>query len=439
MVVLIEEKRGPMRGRTILLMSLMLIVASCARQAAPVSPPVQQPAPLKNPRVERITTAVPFPRGLQLVDGDLYVLARGRVRESGGVSGDIDDKAGTIYRVDPDIAEPISSYEISPKVRGNGEVFAAPTSPPFKLFDRTASPPTRDRETDRPYCSLRYDDATKSFYVCAFSGIDKAEGSGSNFSKNTADAVFRFDTRTSRWYEVERHSLEAGGNYPHHDPAAAKPPHGRLNGPDNCLVVGRWLYCVAKDNSLLARYDLAEIAKNPDAGPPPSHWVLNDKINLKGRAGVTSLQGHSMLACRDGYLYIGYRTSSAIVRIPLDADGLPRQPIVGELLAQFDPYDPATRKSANLTDMVFGPDGSLYVVSAQPARIYRFMPDPQNVFDARTAKSPAWADMAQLTGNAKMKSENVLVDDRGRLYVTSGDAYDFQNGAGGVVYRVTPK
>ena len=177
----------------------------------------------------------------------------------------------------------------------------------------------------------------------------------------------------------------------------------------------------------------------PNAGPPQSHWVLDDKINIKGR-GVTSLQGHSMLAYRgDGYLYIGFRTSSAIVRIPLEANGLPKQPIVGELLAQFDPYDPSTRHSANLTDMVFGPDGSLYVVSAQPSRIYRFMPDPANVFDGRTGKSPAWADMAELTGNPKMKSENVLVDPRGRLYVTSGDAYDFQNGAGGVVYRVTPR
>ena len=420
----------------------MLFAGSCARDAARPPQPraVAQPAPLQSPLVERISTAVPFPRGLQLVDGELYVLARGRVRESGGVSGDIDDKAGTIYRVDPEVAEPIAHYPISEQIRGNGEVFAEPTSPPFKLFDRTANPPTRDRETDRPYCSLRYDDATKSFYVCAFSGIDKAEGTASNFSKNTADAVFRFDTRTNRWYEVERHSLEAGGNYPHHDPAARKPPHGRLNGPDNCVVVGRWLYCVAKDNSLLARYDLSEIAKDPGAGPPQSHWVLDDKINLKGRAGVHSLQGHSMLAYNgDGYLYIGYRTSSAILRIPLDREGLPVQPIVGELLAQFDPYDPATRKSANLTDMVFGPDGSLYVVSAQPSRIYRFLPDPHHVFDGRTGKSPAWADMAALTRNPKMKSENVLVDPKGRLYVTSGDAYDFQNGAGGVVYRVTPR
>ena len=430
-----------MRVAALLLLMLcaVLTVGSCARKSS-APPAIAQPAPVQNPLVERISTAVPFPRGLQLIDGDLYVLARGRVRESGGVSAAIDDKAGTIYKIDPEVAEPVANYPISDKVRGNGVVFAAPTTPPFKLFDRTASPPTRDRETDRPYCSLRYDDATKSFYVCAFSGIDKpAEGKGSTFSKNTADAVFRFDTRTSKWYEVERHSLEAGGNYPHHDPASANPPHGRLNGPDNCLVIGRWLYCVAKDNSVLARYDLTEIAKNPDAGAPQSHWVLDDKINIKGR-GLQSLQGHSMLACNgDGYLYIGYRTSSAIVRIPLDADGLPKQPIVGEMLAQFDPYDPKTRKSANLTDMVFGPDASLYVVSAQPARIYRFIPDPNHVFDGRTGQSPAWADMSVLTSNPKMKSENVLVDARGRVYVTSGDAYDFQNGAGGVVYRVTPQ
>lgn len=435
------RKRGLMRVFSIALLfiAVMLGIPSCARPEA-TAPAAPQPPPLQNPLIERVSTAVPFPRGLQLVDGELYVLARGRVRESGGVSGDIDDKAGTIYRVDPNIAEPITSYQISPAVRGNATVFAQPTSPPFILFDRTASPPTRDRETDRPYCSLRYDERTKSFYVCAFSGIDKsAEGQGSTFSKNTSDAIFRFDTRTKKWYEVERHSLEAGGNYPHHDPASRPPPHGRLNGPDNCLVVGRWLYCVAKDNSLLARYDLAAIAKNPNAGPPQSHWVLDDKIHIRGQ-GVQSLLGHSMLACNgDGYLYIGYRTSSAIVRIPLDADGLPKQPIVGEMLARFDPYDPQTRKSANLTDMVFGPDGSLYVVSAQPARIYRFMPDPENVFDGRTDESPPWADMSQLTFNPKMKSENVLVDARGRVYVTSGDAYDFQNGAGGVVYRITPQ
>src|SRR5687768_13471986 len=56
--------------------------------------------------IERVTTKVPFPRGLQLVDGELYVLARGRVRGSGGVSAEVEDQAGTIYAVDPNVVEP---------------------------------------------------------------------------------------------------------------------------------------------------------------------------------------------------------------------------------------------------------------------------------------------------------------------------------------------
>jgi hypothetical protein len=389
-------------------------------------------------QVSRVTTAVPFPRGLQMVDDKLMVLARGRVRESGGVSAEVNDRAGTIYSVDPDIGEPVTSGDISQAVRGNGTVLAEPTSPPFKLWDRSANPPTRDRETDRPYCSLRYDEATKSFYVCAFSGIDKPEGTGSTFSKNTSDAILRYDLRTTKWYEVERHNLEAGGNYPQHDPHTRPPPHGWLNGPDNCLVVGQWLYGVAKDNSVLVRYDLSALREDPEAGAPPSAFVLGEKIMIWGR-GVRNYQGHSMLAERDGYLYIGYRTSSVIVRIRLDKHGLPVQPIIGELVARFDPYDPKTRKSANLTDMVFDGDGDLYVISAQPARVYRFRPNPSRVFDGRTGRSVPWADMAQLTSNPMMKSENVLVDDRGRVFVTSGDAYSFQYGAGGTVYRLDPR
>jgi hypothetical protein len=359
------------------------------------------------------------------------------VRESGGADGRIDDRAGTIFLVDPDVSEPISDAEPSQAVRQNGRVFAEPTEPPFRLFDRSADPPSSDRETDRPYCSLRYDPVTQNFYVCAFSGIDRPEGNGSTFSKNVSDAVHRFDTRTKKWHAVEQHILEAGGNYPHHDPASRPPPHGRLNGPDNCLVVGRWLYVVAKDNSLLARYDLSEIASDPAAPPPPSEWVLDHNIEIAGR-GWQQFFGHSMLAERDGWLYIGYRTSSVIVRVPLDSDGSLRRPIRGELLAIFDPYDPRTRKSANLTDMVFGPEGDLYVVSAQPSRVYRFRPDPSRVFDGRTGRSPPWADLAALTQNPGMKSENVLVDARGRVFVTSGDAYAYQAGSGGTVYRIDP-
>jgi hypothetical protein len=47
--------------------------------------------------------------------------------------------------------------------------------------------------------------------------------------------------------------------------------------------------------------------------------------------------------------------------------------------------------------------------------------------------------VAAPTGNPERKSENALVDEQGRVYVTSGDAYGYQGGSGGVVWRVTPR
>jgi len=57
----------------------------------------------------------------------------------------------------------------------------------------------------------------------------------------------------------------------------------------------------------------------------------------------------------------------------------------------------------------------------------------QTVFDGRRAEP--WADLAAMTGNPKMKSENVLVDGR-RLFITSGNGYAYQKGAHGTVYRL---
>lgn len=430
-------------ARVSFVLPVLAAAFACSTSTAPraededsrVGPAPKAPAEFA---IERVTTVVPFPRGLQLVDGSLYVLSRGRVREYGGADGSIDDKAGYLFEVDPNVAESIQLPEVSEAVRNNGRVVAEPSSPPFRLFDRTAKPATRDRETDRPYCGLTFHPGTRSFYICAFSGIDKAEIAGqSTFSKNLTDAILRFDLRTARWYEIERHDIEKGGLYPHHDPASAKPPHGWLNGPDNCLAVGSSLYAVAKDNSRLVRYDLSAIERDPEAGPPASHFVLGDKLTLKD-GSTLDISGHSMLAHRDRWLYVGTRTSSHVFRIPLDDALLPVQPIVGELIATFDPYDAKKRSSANLTDMCFGPEGDLYIVSAKPSKVYRFHPDPRNVFDGRTGASPAYIDFAALTKNPKMKSENVLVDPDGRVYVTSGDAYDYQGGAGGVVYRATP-
>ena len=385
--------------------------------------------------VERVTTKVPYPRGLVMLDGTLYVLCRGRVRGVGGVTAAIDDQAGTIYAVDPNVTEPITESTVGKPVRENGKVFARPTSPPFKLWDRASNPPESDDNTDRPYCTLRYHAASHSFYICGFSGVDmkRTKADPVAFSKNRTDVVLRYDMRDGRWHEVERHAIGAGNRYPHHDPAENEPPHGRLNGPDNCLVVGNSLYVVAKDNSVLVRYDLAGVVKSPDAGPPDSEVVLGDRIEVAGQ-GVERLLGHSALAHHDGWLYVATRTSSAVFRVRMDGE-VPVQPIVAQIVARFDPYDPRTGRSANLTDMDFDEQGRLYVVSAKPSRVYRFAPDPERPFDGRDGKSPPWADMAGLTENPAMKSENVLIHN-GWAYVTSGDGYSYQKGADGTVYRV---
>src|SRR5688572_24751243 len=78
-----------------------------ATAPAPLAPPPPvQHAAVTPDRVFRVSTAVPFPRGMAMIEGQLYALARGRVRESGGADGKIDDQAGTIYALDPSIAEP---------------------------------------------------------------------------------------------------------------------------------------------------------------------------------------------------------------------------------------------------------------------------------------------------------------------------------------------
>jgi hypothetical protein len=412
-----------------MLHSLPLLIALATTGASP-----EARAPFL---LERISTKPSFPRGLQLVDDELYVLCRGRVRDYGGVSAAVDDQAGTLFVVDLNVAEEYRGGDPGDAVRENGRVLAEPTSPPFRLWDRTANPPWSDRESDRPYCGLTWHPGTQSFYICAFAGVDRDEKTGKTFSKNLTDAILRYDRRTSKWYDVERHDIDKGGIYPHHDPETQKPPHGWLNGPDNCLAVGSWLYGVSKDNSRLVLYDLRDLEKNPEAGAPSSAVVLEEYVETKN-AGRIRLQGHSALGLHDGWLYLGTRTSGHVVRLKLGADLRPAEPRHVELIAQFDAYDPKTKKSGNVSDMSFGPDGDLYAISMQPARVFRIRPDPKKLFDARAGKLVPYIDLAGRTNNPKMKSENLLVDGRGRVYVTSGDAYGYQAGSGGVVWRVTP-
>jgi hypothetical protein len=441
--------RRPSR-RAVLSASAAFLASGCAttRRPTAVAQP-EPPTPVTPDRLHRVTTAVPFPRGLVLIDGTLYVLARGRSREAGGADSTVDDRAGTIWAVDPAVTVPAAG-RADGRLLEKARLYAAPTEPPFRLLDRALADPALDRETDRPYCALRFDSRTQNFFLCAFSGVDRADydspagaSRASAFSKNATDALFRLDRRTRAWHVVERHDASRGDAYPHHDTATHPPPHGWLKGPDNCLVVGSWLYAVAKDNNRLARYDLSDLPGNPAAPPPASQVVLGDAVRVSTRStglrtpGNLPLLGHSALAERDGWLYLATRTNSLIVRIPLDRSGLTPRRIEAELVARFDPFDPLSRRSANLTDIAFGPDGSLYVVSAQPLRVFRFFPDPSRPLDAREGRTPPWADLAAWTGNPRMKGENVLVDPAGRVFVASGDAYA-AGPLAGTVYRIDP-
>lgn len=396
----------------------------------------QEPAPAL--RLERVTTAVPWPRGLAFLDdGRLIVLARGRHRRSGGVDASVEDRAGCLFVVEPALAEPfVAGRAPSPAVADNAALLAAPSAPPFHPWDRV-TPPAADTRMDRPYCTLAWDAASQNLFVCAYSGVDRADG---RFRKNATDALLRYDLRTSRWHVVEQHRPDAvpaaaltdvvsSAYYPHHDPAAAAPPHGWLNGPDGCAVAGDVLYAVAKDNSLLVRYDLRALRDDPGAPPPASQVVLGDTVDLGGQA--THVEGHSAVAAREGWLYVGFRTTSQVIRLRLDAAGDVVRPIAAELVAQFAPRDATSGRSDDLVDLAFGPDGTLYVATARLGRVWRVgRPEPARPFVARE-RAP-WLDLRALTGDASATCGNITVDARGRVYVCAG-GYD----GGGVVYRVS--
>jgi len=400
-------------------------------------------------RLERVTTAVPWPRGLVFYRGKLLVLARGRHRRAGGPDPRVEDMAGTVFEVDPAVREPVvPGRKPSDAVLHNAVVFARPSGAPFFLWDRAADPPAADRRTDRPYCTLAVDPVSRNLFVCGFSGIDMPDGT---FRKNPSDTIHRFDLRTRRWYPVEVHHAglvppEAQSRaipnryFPNDDSSGDLPPHGWLNGPDGCCVAGDYLYAVAKDNSLLVQYDLGRIRRNPEAGPPESRVVFGAHVQVRVGGRQTSLyvEGHSALAAFGDWLYVGFRTTSQIVRFPLDERGDLVRPIVGELIARFDPWDPATKHSADLMDIAFNPRGELFVSTAHAGRIWKVgRPDPSRVFDgtAGTSETP-YLDLRRSSGNLRAKCGNITFDDSGNLYLCSGN-YDSGTNLAGVVYRVS--
>ncbi|MGF1573246.1 MAG: hypothetical protein ACFCU1_09255 [Sumerlaeia bacterium] len=392
-----------------------------------------------NPRISRVTTIAAFPRGIVPLGQELVILSRGRVRSSGGVSADVQDNAGTLYTINPNVRQNASEPNVSQEVRENGTPLALPTAPPFRLWDVTSTPPWDDRETDRPYCVVRFHEASQNFFICAFSGVDKPRSAttagGRSFSKNLTDAILRYDLRNNTWFEVERHDIEAGGLYPHNDPAVSPPPHGWLNGPNNIHVQGNWLYGVGKDNSLLVRYNLAPLLQDSEAGALESEWILGSELPLTS-GGSVLLEGHSALAWHNGYCYLGTRTNSVVVRFPMNEDGSIPQPMQGELIAKFDPYNHTTGKSADITDITFDDSGNLYVLNAEPSRVHRFVPNPQSIYDARNGAKTPWVNLAEILGTPRMKSENILFQSPNKLFITSGDGYTYQSGADGTLYVV---
>jgi len=400
-------------------------------------------------RLERVTAGVPWPRGMAWVDGKLIVLARGRHRRAGGVDASIPDRCGTLMAVDPEQSEPVEQQSIaSDRIRSNAQVLVEPSGWPFFLYDSSVAP-IQDTHMDRPYCTLIFDRPSRNLFICGYSGVDLP---GAKFRKNATDSIHRYDMRNKQWSTVELHdasivSTAALGrvvpnqHFPHHDPKKNPPPHGWLNGPNGGCVAGRYLYCVGKDNHTVARYDLGAMRANPDAGPPASEVVMGSRVRVRYPDGEREMEvlGASAAAAYGDYLYLGYRTSSVVLRFRLFEDGRVVQPAVGELIAVFEPWDPQKKRSANLIDIAFNSRGELFVSCAKEGRIWRVgKPDPKRPFygndkDRRPTTAPPYVDLRRYTGR-KTGCGNILFDDSDRLYICVGN-YDSGTRLAGAVYR----
>ena len=404
-------------------------------------------------QLERVTTAVPWPRGLVFADDELIALARGRHRNSGGVDRDIDDKHGTLFAIDPDVTELVVEGETAGEaVRANGRVFAEPGDV-FNRYEGVLEP-ADDFQMDRPYCTLIWDEVSRNFFICGYSGVDLP---GRKFRKNATDSVHRLDLRSGQWESVEMHDADvvpqerdryvvSNEYYPHHDPQANAAPHGWLNGPDGGCVARDGLFVAAKDNHLVVRYDLTGIREDAAAGAPGGEPVLGPRVTLRlpsGEQTEVEALGPSAITYHGDYLYVGYRTSSVVLRYELDERGELVQPPVAELVALFTPWDPQVRRSTNLIDMAFNAEGELFVSCSSNGLIWKVgHPDPSHPFrgdtrDGRRISAEPYLELTEHTGRAGGVG-NIVFDEEGRLYFCSGNYDTDSTTLAGVIYRAVP-
>ena len=424
---------------------------------AGIQPGVAAQIPQAEPRprvtaLDRLSADIPWPRGIAPVDGKFVVVVRGRHRNYGGPKQDFEDHAGRLYWVDPAISERYEPGAVpSAAIRANNKVLAEADPEVLHVYDRSKEP-LDDTLMNRPYCTLVYDAPSRNVIFCAYSGVDM--GVAPTFRKNATDALYRYDLRSNEWGVVELHSdavvpADARGPvisneyYPHHDPEQNAAPHGWLNGPNSCVVAGHWLYAVGKDNHTLARYDLREIRENPAAGPPPSEFVLGEtaRVRVLGQEQDVALKGHSAVATDGAWLYLGTRTNSVVVRFPLKADGSLVEPVVGELIAEFEPWSSEAKRSADLWDMVMGPDGDLYVSCSRSGSVWRFRPDPMKPFDGNDYRKEApttnrpFLNLPDMTGVKNARISNLTFDDQGRLVFCATMTEEHSDFAG-AIFRV---
>ncbi len=135
---------------------------------------------------------------------------------------------------------------------------------------------------------------------------------------------------------------------------------------------------------------------------------------------------------------VAFRTTSQILRFPLQKNGDLVRPLVAEKIAQFKRYDPEVKGggSSNIYDMTFDADGLLYVSPAYEGAVFRFRPDPENVFDATGYDLEPYVDLRKITGNPKIRSGNICLDDENNLYICSGNKELPEGKIRGVVFRV---